>query len=314
VEVIVQYNQPRAFSNIFGSGDIPVKARAVARGMWNQLQDGILVLDPTSSGSLTAGGNGAMTLIGASSGPTTRVIVDSTSGSAAIANGNGALTAPEFDITGVPGTSTSGLGSFVGPIYSGVSPTPDPLAYLPEPNANNFMGLKKSHFSGSANKTYTLDPGVYIGGITVSGQASLVLNPGVYYMEGGGFSFTGSGSLTANGVMIYNAPASNSDTVNIQGGANIHFTPPITGIYQGIAIFQERTATTPINIAGGGGMYITGTFYAANALLKITGSGVNNTIGSQYISYDLSLGGLGNVTIDYTAAPKPRSRVLTLVE
>src|SRR5262249_28741449 len=33
-EVIIQYNQTRAFSNIFGSGNIPVQARAVARGLW----------------------------------------------------------------------------------------------------------------------------------------------------------------------------------------------------------------------------------------------------------------------------------------
>jgi hypothetical protein len=314
VEVIIQYNQPRGFSNIMGNGDMPVKARAVARGYWSDLRDGILVLDPTGSGSLTAGGNGAMTLIGAATGPTTRVLVNSNSSTAVIANGGGALTAPEYDITGVPGTSTIGGATIVGPIKSGVQPTPDPLAYLPQPDPTTVVGGKKTHISGSGNTTITIYPGVYVGGITVSGQASLVMMPGVYYMQGGGFGFTGSGSLTANGVMIYNAPVSTSDTVNIQGGANITFSPPTTGIYQGMAIFQDRTSTVPINIAGGGGMKITGTFYAAGATLKISGSGVNNTIGSQYISYDLSLGGLGNVTIDYTAAPHPRSRVLTLVE
>jgi len=91
-------------------------------------------------------------------------------------------------------------------------------------------------------------------------------------------------------------------------------TPPTSGIYQGMTFFQDRTSTTPLSISGGGGMYITGTFYAAGAMLNIQGSGVNNTIGSQYISYDLTLGGNGNLTIDYTAAPKPRTRVLTLVE
>lgn len=61
-------------------------------------------------------------------------------------------------------------------------------------------------------------------------------------------------------------------------------------------------------------MYITGTFYAANAQMNINGSGTTNYIGSQYISYDLALGGNGNITIDYGNAPIPRSRVLRLVE
>jgi len=205
VEVIIQYNQPRGFSSIFGNGDIPVKARAVARGYWSQLRDGILVLDPTGSGSLSAGGNGAMTLIGAATGPTTRVLVDSNSSMAVVVNGGGALTAPEYDITGVPGTSVVGNSTIVGTIDSGTPPTPDPLAYLPEPDPTTVVGGKKTHVAGNGNKTITLYPGVYVGGIQVTGGANLVLMPGIYYMQGGGFAFSGTGSLYASGVMIYNA-------------------------------------------------------------------------------------------------------------
>jgi len=317
-EVIIQYNQPRGFSNIFGDGPLPVKARAVARGSWSELRGGILVLDPTSQGSLNAGGNGAMTLIGAPTGPTTSIIVDSNNAAAAVANGTGTLTAPEFDITGVPGTSTSGGGSFKGIINSGVPPTPDPLAYLPEPNPDTMtvQSRKSLSLAGNSNKTTTLNPGVYIGGIQVTGQDNVVLNPGIYYMEGGGFSFTGQGSLTGNGVMIYNAPQSNSDTINISGspGVSITLSPPAFGIYQGISLFQDRTSSTPLSVSGNGNMNISGTFYAASALLSITGGSGSNTIGSQYVSYDLNLGGNGAITIDYTAAPHPRTRVFGLVE
>ncbi len=37
VEVIIQYNAGRTFSNVFGSGAVPVRARAVARGQWTPL-------------------------------------------------------------------------------------------------------------------------------------------------------------------------------------------------------------------------------------------------------------------------------------
>src|SRR5262249_12470902 len=43
-EVIVQFKQARGFSAIFGSGTLPVKARAVARGWPGNI--GILILDP----------------------------------------------------------------------------------------------------------------------------------------------------------------------------------------------------------------------------------------------------------------------------
>src|SRR5262249_33279751 len=56
-EVTVQYNEPRFFSGLWGQGTIPITARAVARGTWSVVVDGILVLDPSSSGALTATGN-----------------------------------------------------------------------------------------------------------------------------------------------------------------------------------------------------------------------------------------------------------------
>jgi hypothetical protein len=55
------------------------------------------------------------------------------------------------------------------------------------------------------------------------------------------------------------------------------------------------------------------TFYAANALLKVTGNGVA-TIGSQYISRTFTIGGGGTVVIDYTDKGTARIRDIRLVE
>jgi Flp pilus assembly protein TadG len=308
-EVIIQYNQKRGFSNIFGDGDIPVKARAVAQGSWSTIKDGILVLDPTLKGSLSTGGGGSINITGGAP-----VIVDSNNAQAAIANGGGSMSAPLFDITGVPGTGAPGGGSFTGTIYSGVPPTPDPLRYLPAPDPTTMALESKNATQIAGTKNVTLYPGVYVGGIKVTGQGNVTLMPGIYYMQGGGFSYTGQGNLNATGVMIYNAPQSSSDTVNVSGSGSVNWTPPTSGLYQGLSIFQDRTATATVTISGGGSMYITGTFYAAAAQMNISGSGTTNYIGSQYISYDLALGGNGNISIDYGNAPIPRSRVLKLVE
>src|SRR5207247_7804906 len=103
-EVLVQFNQPRNFSKIFGSGTIPVYARSVALGAPIAGDVGILVLDPTTKDSLNTQGSGTTTVAG------TPVIVDSNNAEAAIGGGGGQLVAPEFDIS--CGCTTTGAAPF----------------------------------------------------------------------------------------------------------------------------------------------------------------------------------------------------------
>ena len=107
--------------------------------------------------------------------------------------------------------------------------------------------------------------------------------PGIYYMNGGGFQFTGQGNLNGPGVMIYNAPQSKSDIVKISGTGSITMSPPQDGIYKGLTLFQDRESENTMSVQGGGVMDITGTFYCANGTLGIGGGG-SGRIGSQYVS------------------------------
>src|SRR5262249_21245650 len=129
VEVLVQYNEPRYFSNVFGTGSIPVQARAVARGAWVVPLGGILALDPTAPGAITASGQGNVTVSGGT------VIDDSNNGStngAMTVSGGGTLTANAFNITGTYKGSIGSPGISTAPA-TGVPPTPDPYYYLPTP-------------------------------------------------------------------------------------------------------------------------------------------------------------------------------------
>src|SRR2546427_303305 len=65
VEVVIQYNQKRNFSSIYGSERIAVRAGSVAEGGWRAGKAGILLLDPTASASLNVVGNGTMNVVGA---------------------------------------------------------------------------------------------------------------------------------------------------------------------------------------------------------------------------------------------------------
>ena len=304
-EVIVQQFQQRAFSAIWGSDPVPVRARAVARGLWVPVNNGIIVLDPTSSGSLTSNGGSSVTT-------NAKIIVDSNSPSATIVTGGGVLTAPEFDITGVPGTSTSGGGTISGTILDGQVPTPDPLAYLPEPDPSTMSVQSKKTVKLQNQGSLSLQPGIYTGGIQVTG-GNLTLAPGIYYMDGGGFSFSGTGSLTAPGVMIVNAPQSNSDTISITGTGAINLSPMTTGLYQGLSLWQTRASTNTLTVSGGGSGSVTGTFYAQHGTLKVSGSG-GSSVGSQYISWDVTLSGNGNFSITWSPASVAPEKLLQLVE
>ena len=304
VEVSVEYNQPRYFSAILGSGDIAVPARAVARGRWEPSYVGIHVLDLHKSGSLNATGESFTGVTGAS------VIVNSDAADAAITNG-GTVSASPFNITG--GTSvTGGKGGFLGDINYGTPPEPDPLRHIPEPDING-QTVQSNGPIHLSNGKRTLSPGTYRGGISVSGKGSLTLQPGIYYMDGGGFSFSGQGDLVAQGVMIFNAPTKSSDVVSISGSGSIIMSPPTDGIYKGLTLFQDRESTNTMAVSGGGYMDISGTFYAANALLKVSGGG-DSKVGSQYISRYLDIVGNGGLRIDYDPNQAIPRRVLQLVE
>ena len=306
-EVTVQYNEPRFFSALWGQGTIPIQARAVARGTWSVVVNGIMLLDPSSPGALTATGSARLTVTGAA------VVVNSNDARGAIASGGATVTAPAFYFAGTPGDSTSGGGQFKGTIQSGAAPTPDPLAYLvpPDPTSLPLESSKTLTISGS--QAVTINPGLYVGGIQISGQGNVTLQPGIYYMQGGGFSISGEGAVTGNGVMLYNAPLSNSDSITLSGQGAVTITPMTTGLYQGISFFQDRTSAAPLSITGNGNLNMSGTFYAARAPVKISGNGSGDVIGSQYISYDLTLSGNGSLSISWNGSTA-RTRRIGLIE
>jgi hypothetical protein len=304
IEVTVQHNRKRFFSAVLGQGDIPVRARAVARGQWAPPDVAILVLDLHEKAALTSTGESYAKVTGAD------VYVNSDSSEAATSTG-GTITAPKISIAG--GTSVSGTkGGFVGDVEYGVPPVPDPLRHIPEPDING-MSVQSSGPVKLSNGQRTLQPGTYRGGISVSGKGSLYMEPGIYYMDGGGFSFSGQGDLYAPGVMIFNAPSLSSHTVDISGTGSIVMSPPDSGIYEGLTLFQARYSPNTISVSGGGYMDIVGTFYTANGTLAVGGNG-DSKVGSQYISRFLSIVGNGGLNIDYDKDKAIRRRILHLVE
>ncbi len=311
-EVIVSFRQERYFSAVFGSSTLPVRARAVARGRYPIVDDGIIILDPDTKAALNSHGNGTVRVSGAN------VIVNSEHTEAAITSGNGLMVVndsnpldafvPGFNVTG----GYSG-GGFAPAPNTGTLPAPDPLRSLPPPDTSS-MGdgsITTVNLGGGA-KLHTLTPGRYTGAVSFSGQESVVLQPGIYYFEHG-FSMSGQGTLTGNGVMLYNDPTSISHGIDIAGQGAVTLSPPTSGLYKGIVIFQNRRADVTVKVTGNGLFNVTGTLYAANALMMIEGNG-DVSVGSQYISRMLDVGGNGDLNITYDPLLAPRGRQLEIVE
>jgi putative Flp pilus-assembly TadE/G-like protein len=312
-EVKISVAQRRYFSKILGSSAaIPIGARAVSRGQNSTINNGIIILDPDDRGAFQTSGGGTVT-VGGSAG----VIVNSNNYEAMIANGGGTVTAPYYDVGGNPGWATPGGGSFGGTIYPNCEPTPDPLRNVPQPDPSTMITRSTKRITHSASTSLTLKPGLYLGGISVSGKGALFLEPGIYYMKGG-FIIGGQGPLTGYEVMIFNDPQSTSDVISLGGQGAITLTPPTSGPWQGICLFQSRTSSYQpgVDVTGSGvaPMSISGTFYVPKGELKVTGNGTQDTIGSQYISNTLKLGGNGTFNVDWQPTLVPGIREVLLVE
>jgi hypothetical protein len=219
---------------------------------------GIVVLDPTVSGALTISGNASIHRSG-------DVIVESTSTSAVSLSGNAQLAADNILLAGA--ITTSGSATYSGDIGT-ASGLGDPLANLAAPS---FVGTGAA-VNVTGNSQQTLNPGVYRS-IKVSGNGSLTLNPGVYILTGGGLSVTGNGSILGDGVFIYNTGAGSTyGGIALSGNGTCSLAAPADGPFAGVLIFQDRLNTRAMSFSGNAAVGISGTVYAQNALLTMSGN------------------------------------------
>ena len=231
------------------------------------IQPSIFVLNATLSGALTLSGNASINIPG-------NVVVDSNATSALSESGNAQVTATSIQVVG--NVQESGNATLTGTLTTGAPVLADPLAGLRAPDPNN-LGLTNQ---GSVNLTrgsLTISQGIY-GQIKVSGTGSLTLNPGIYLIEGGGFTVTGNASITGNNVLIYNAGSNFPGTggtfggITLSGNGTFSLTAAATGPYAGVVIYQARDNTRALSLSGSASTGIHGVIYAANALLTLSGN------------------------------------------
>ena len=219
---------------------------------------------PSITGTVYLSGSSSINIPG-------QLVVDSPAKPAVTLSGSSKIIASGgVDVVGT--VSLSGSASITPSATTGIAAVADPLAGLAVPSLTGTAVAVKL-----ASGSQTINPGIYRQ-ITVSGSASLKLNPGVYVISGGGLSVSGSASISGAGVMIYNAgsayPASGGTYggMTLSGSGNVNLSAPATGTYAGILFFQARTNPTLFSLTGSSATNLTGSIYAADALFSESGS------------------------------------------
>jgi hypothetical protein len=268
IEVKTTFNQGRYFSWVLSlwpinatlNNTMPVTARAVAEGTWVPFHAGVLLLNYTGTG-LQDSGNGTLNINGGD------FIIDSNSSAALFNQGNATVVVNSgtVDITGndLSAQSSAGtIGSGAGiqtpngssDVYVNQHPTPDPLAYLPQPGSNTpgapgippkapqpkFVTLPSgqqawlmwpgSYNTNTGNDTFL--PPDNNNTLIVMMQANNTQQgstSGIYYIANGGFKYNNASLVTDNNLLITN-PAGQSwngllDYQGSTGGMMIYMGP-----------------------------------------------------------------------------------------
>jgi hypothetical protein len=168
--------------------------------------------------------------------------------------------------------STSGSASVTGTEYTSAGTIPDPYAsYSPVQTALAELSSGGTAYSLSGSSTATISAGTY-SSITVSGSASLTLNPGLYIVNGN-VSVSGSGKITGNGVTIV---TSGSFTLSGTAVSTISApgTSPSGGAVSGFVILGSGSGT--YTFSGSAGTDLTGVVYAPSGSLSYSGSAMSS--------------------------------------
>jgi hypothetical protein len=253
----------------------------------------IYVLDNgNTAGALNASGSASLTASSCD------IWINSSSSSALLESGSATLTASQIEVHG--GTNISGSATAHPAPTTGAAVIADPLANLPAPAVSTTCLATNYNISGTA--TASLGPGVYCGGMTMSGSAVVNLQSNsIYILNGGGLNVSGSVQLTGTNVMFFltGQHGYTSAPMNLSGSAIISLTAPASGSYRGVLVYQDRSSTyaSSNTISGSVPINGSGTFYFPSTKLNLSGS---MSAGSfALVVWDLNVS--GSATLDQDA-------------
>ena len=233
VAVNIQRTLRTGLIQLIGPASSTVQASAIA-ALIRTGPDCITVLSPAGNGALSVSNNAKLSLHNCG------LTVNSGAAQALIVNNNGVLQADSIRVVG--GYSV-GNNSTISPTPTVNSPpAADPFAGIPAPSYSATPCFQNTLITN--NSSAVLSQGVYCGGITVSNNASVTFNPGLYILLGGGLDVSNNGALAGQNVTFYNTFDATHPFAPISLSNNVTATLSATtgGALQGILFFEDRSA------------------------------------------------------------------------
>ncbi|RWN99780.1 hypothetical protein [Mesorhizobium sp.] len=187
----------------------------------------VLALHPSASDALVLDSNAKINAADC------RVHSNSSSSRGIEAKSNSLVSADSICVVG----SAAGGASHYSPAPEvGCPVLADPLATVPAPVVPNCDFSNKVY----DNKTVTIDPGVYCGGISILNNSVVTFRPGIYFVKDGKFFVDSNAKVQGDGVGFY--LTGNNATLHFTSNTRIDFTAPSTGALAGILFFEDRSA------------------------------------------------------------------------
>jgi hypothetical protein len=209
-------------------------------------------------------------------------------------------------------------GSIEPPPDTNADPVPDPLASIDKPPCPPALqaqgpGTAEHPVEYHPGDGAVLCPGVYYGGIKIDHHGSVTFDTcgmppdqAVFVMADHGLHVHGS-ALTAKGVMIYNTtknwcvkPDHGCGSLHFDQKASVDLSPPTSGEYEGLAVFQDPACNKQFNLSGQALSGVEGEIYLPKAQLTIKGKGSKKkgtTTGAIKASFVVNKFRIGNMSV-----------------
>ena len=149
--------------------------------------------------------------------------------------GNSAISSIENCFVG--GVRSVGNSTISPPPDTVCKPVPDPFAAYPRPPVG---ACDYTNYKLAGNKTATLQPGVYCGGMNFNGSVNVAFAPGLFVIKDGTITETG-GTFSGQGVSIF--LTGSGAAVQLSGQADWHIVAPTDGPLPGFADLSRRERT-----------------------------------------------------------------------
>jgi hypothetical protein len=320
VQVQVYKQLPSYFIRLLILRKPSVLAEAVATTSKGQGEgDGLICLEPTDDHALEITHDATLEV--ANGG----IAVNSNDKEALLAKDRSQIRGTRVRVSG--GAKVDGGTVQPGPV-TGVPPVADPLAMIPEPDPQTlglrtFPGVKLSLDHGKpevdlinpqisslsgvvdvqqGSKTeVVLSPGIYSGGIEVK-DVPVIMQPGVYYLDGGGLKLEGTASLSGLGVTIFNGSRRGDFAgIELKDYSKLNIQAPLDGIYKDIILFQDRDNDKEVRINSMGSIVaLRGAFYLPKARYVVNEfGGTLNMQATQFIVGSIKMGGHSSLRVNF---------------